>query len=504
MQSAAAIEQLAQAIAESVKAARFCTSGELELTDPGLEVEGLGIINFPLKRGLAKKLIAHCDVAPFGKGTKTLVDTKVRKTFELDPARFRLSAAWQSAINELTRTIAVALGLPVDQLQATLYKLLVYEKGGFFVPHRDSEKLNRMVASLIIVLPNEFQGGGLIVRHAGKKRKFPFAAPATGKQAGYAAFFADCEHEVERVEYGHRLCLTYNLALQAKPKSKGRLQADDEPLSPLVAAVHSWGALQGSEPLVFALEHHYTERGLSLDLLKGSDRQLADLVIPAAEQADCHAHLAQVTRHLVQEADDGSYGEWGRYSRYREDRTAQRGLSIRDTIEDDLHCAEWVSLNGKKKPWAEIGITPASIVSSLPLDDWYRHPRITKVTQAMRATRSIAGITARQSFSGPVNSTTTCSAAPARTTAFPCIVSRRENWPRRRRSVLNRRGQSASASPRGLLKPGLGVRPNITSIRTRVVRMNSTCFVINFLNCTTERRFPCLSQRSQNLTQRSI
>jgi hypothetical protein len=35
----------------------------------------------------------------------------------------------------------------------------VYEKGGFFLPHRDSEKHDRMVASLIVVLPNPFEGG---------------------------------------------------------------------------------------------------------------------------------------------------------------------------------------------------------------------------------------------------------------------------------------------------------------------------------------------------------
>ena len=71
------------------------------------------------------------------------------------------------------------------------------------------------------------------------------------------------------------------------------------PADLLAESIGSWVAKQPAKPLVFALEHHYTERGLSLDLLKGADRQLADLVVSAAEKADCLVHLAQVSRHLI-------------------------------------------------------------------------------------------------------------------------------------------------------------------------------------------------------------
>jgi hypothetical protein len=49
-------------------------------------------------------------------------------------------------------------------VESSFPKLLVYEPGGFFLPHRDSEKHDRMVASMIVVLPNPFEGGVLIVR----------------------------------------------------------------------------------------------------------------------------------------------------------------------------------------------------------------------------------------------------------------------------------------------------------------------------------------------------
>src|SRR5207253_1068460 len=136
---------------------------------------------------------------------------------------------------------------------------------------------------------------------------------AAGKAASFAAFYADCDHEVERVTHGIRIALAYNLVL--KP-GKTSAAAKQTPLADrLTEAIGSWVARQPAKPLVFALDHHYTQRGLSLDLLKGTDRQLADLVVSAAAKADCLVHLAQVSRHLLQFADDGSFAD-SCYSRY--------------------------------------------------------------------------------------------------------------------------------------------------------------------------------------------
>jgi predicted 2-oxoglutarate/Fe(II)-dependent dioxygenase YbiX len=47
----------------------------------------------------------------------------------------------------------------------------LYEKGGFFKPHRDTEKEDKMFATLIIQLPTEYEGGQLIVNHNGLNKK---------------------------------------------------------------------------------------------------------------------------------------------------------------------------------------------------------------------------------------------------------------------------------------------------------------------------------------------
>ncbi len=360
------VERLATAIRQATRSAKFLMAGRLPVVDPVLEVEGLGRVPVPLKRGIAKALIATCRVAPYGKGTETLIDARVRKTFELDPQKFRLGDEWNSAIAGATRTVADSLGLPAERLEATLYKLLVYEKGGFFLPHRDSEKRDRMVASLIAVLPNPFEGGRLIVRHGAAEQKLAFEEAAAGKAACFAAFYADCEHEVERVTYGVRIALAYNLVL--KPEKRSDTAKPTAPPDPLAEAIQSWVTRQPAEPLVFALEHHYTQRGLSLDLLKGADRQLADLVVPAAAKADCLVHLAQVSRHLSQFADDGSFSD--SYSRYSYRAPRRHAIEIGETYEDELNGTEWTNLSGQKQPWGTIAFDLSAIVSSVPINDW--------------------------------------------------------------------------------------------------------------------------------------
>ena len=366
MDDASTVDWMTKAITKATRSARFSAGGTLPKIDPRLEVDGLGPVKLPLTPKVAKQLIAHCRVAPYGKGTKTLVNTKVRNTFELDPKRFHMADEWDAAIDQATRQVAGQLGLPAEQLEAKLYKLLVYERGGFFLSHRDSEKLNRMVASMIVVLPTAFEGGTLVVCHGAAKHTFEFEDAARGGSPRYVAFYADCNHEVQRVTAGRRLALAYNLVLRGGRRKPPAAALPDAPADPLVASVRSWIAMQPAEPLVFALEHHYTQRGLSLDLLKGADRQIAELVVAAADKTDGCVHLAQVTRHLLQFADDGSY-DWG-YSRRR--RTRSRALELGEVYEDDVSGTKWTDASGKKQPIGEIAFDSSAIVASVPIDDW--------------------------------------------------------------------------------------------------------------------------------------
>lgn len=363
-------KSLADAVSGSIRAAKFCCGGTMPNAEPGIDVDEVGLLRFPLKPKAVKGLVEQCQIAPFGKGTETLVDTKVRKTFELSPDRFRVSDKWNSMVLGVIANVATELGLPPDELEGELYKLLVYKDGGFFVPHRDSEKNDGMVASLIFVLPNQFRGGALIVRHSpSREMRFPFDESAEGNLVSYAAFYADCEHEVRRVESGVRVCLCYNLILRPSGTSREKRRKSTDQANPLAKSVRSWFDAHPSKPLVFAMQHQYTERSLSGSLLKGTDRSTFELVVSAAEETDCHVHLAHVSRHLLQYADDGSFDAWDRYGRRSRSRRGGT-LQIGETYEDELRGTEWTSITGKKQPWGNLPLDVASIVSEIPIDDW--------------------------------------------------------------------------------------------------------------------------------------
>ncbi len=86
-----------------------------------------------------------------------------------------------------------------QKVSATLYKLLVYEKGSFFAPHRDSEKASGMFATMVVCLPSRHEGGTLVVRHDGQTKKIDFGGEHAEFQLQYAAFYADCQHEITPV-----------------------------------------------------------------------------------------------------------------------------------------------------------------------------------------------------------------------------------------------------------------------------------------------------------------
>jgi hypothetical protein len=77
-----------------------------------------------------------------------------------------------------------------------------------------------MFGSLVVVFPTPHEGGALLLSHGDRKWTFDSASLLTaakgtsGEQRphiAYVAFFSDVDHEVAKVESGHRVTITYNL-----------------------------------------------------------------------------------------------------------------------------------------------------------------------------------------------------------------------------------------------------------------------------------------------------
>jgi len=182
--------------------------------NPACPLPGLDIgtkIGFPLTNPQAEQIIQKCSRAPFGRGSQSVIDITVRNTWQLDPSEFRLTnPCWDDVIQEMVENVGTGLGLPKSSVAFELYKLLLYEKGSFFHPHRDTEKVDRMFGTMVVLLPSNYEGGELVVRHDGKEKMFDFAK-GSEFNVHYLAFYADCQHEIKEIRSGFRLCLVYNL-----------------------------------------------------------------------------------------------------------------------------------------------------------------------------------------------------------------------------------------------------------------------------------------------------
>lgn len=68
----------------------FFAAGSADLLVPMMEVEGVGPIALPLLPIQAEQLIAVAERAPYGRGEATLLDTSVRRTWQIDAGRVHI------------------------------------------------------------------------------------------------------------------------------------------------------------------------------------------------------------------------------------------------------------------------------------------------------------------------------------------------------------------------------------------------------------------------------
>jgi len=135
----------------------FFVSGKLEAPMPKVEVEGVGVLSFPVPAAQIKEIIPQAVRAPYGRGEDTILDTSVRNVWQLTPAKVRLGGkSWERCFQHILSAVAGGLGCGGVNMSAELYKLLVYDEGSFFKEHRDTEKSDGMFGTLVVVLPSSF------------------------------------------------------------------------------------------------------------------------------------------------------------------------------------------------------------------------------------------------------------------------------------------------------------------------------------------------------------
>ncbi len=350
----------------------FFAAGTTELLAPSLEVEGVGRIALPLLPAQARALVAVAEQAPYGRGPATLVDPAVRRCWQIGPDRVRIGGRhWARTLEMILGQVCEGLGVELP-IGAELYKLLVYDEGSFFVGHRDTEKSPGMFATLLVVLPSEFSGGDLMVRHKGREARIDLHGDDPA-EARFAAFYADCVHEVLPITGGFRLTLVYNLVRGGRGNPPEPPDYADQQTR-IAALLRQWPDAvpdDGDSPdpdegddehaapekLVFLLDHAYTPAELDFAALKGADAAAAGVLVAAARDARCDVHLALLTVR-----EDGSATYVDRYESHRR-RWDDDGED--DEYEADEVMNREVGLSDWRHPE---GGTPFEI--ELPVADW--------------------------------------------------------------------------------------------------------------------------------------
>ena len=306
-------EQLEVLLRTIDRPGEYCMQDRLLAPMPRVEVEGARSLSFPITEEQACSLAAVAEAAPYGRGEQTLVDSSVRACRQIDAARVRITGgAWRDTLAQVVAQAATGLGCPPEHTSAQLYKLLVYEPGGFFAPHRDTEKVDGMVATLVVSLPVAGAGGELVIRHRERQTVVDLRTDEPSEIA-FAAFYADCVHEIRPVTAGYRIVLVYHLVVRGAAAAVLRAAPDfDAQEEQIAAQLRSWETTSAAgDKIVWLLEHQYSEAGLSFDVLKNADAALGRVLARAAQRENHVLYAAILSIYECGTMDEsGDFPGW--------------------------------------------------------------------------------------------------------------------------------------------------------------------------------------------------
>ncbi|MFT5162709.1 MAG: putative 2-oxoglutarate/Fe(II)-dependent dioxygenase YbiX [Alteromonadaceae bacterium] len=322
------------------------------------------MVSLPVISQQAQALIKLAEQAPFGRGEDTVVDTNVRNAWQISAENFELSnPKWHQALQVAVDQVGTKLGLQGVKINVEQYKLLIYEKDSFFIPHRDTEKTANMFATLVVNLPSEHEGGELVVSHGGQSQRYSFA-DIDAFYPEFVAFYADCEHEIKPVTAGFRIGLIYNLAI-ANRKRQPLLSEQLKGVESVNQLLQKWSVKNDETPhITYLLSHDYSDKNLCLANLKNGDFAKATVLLEAAQKSDCRAFLCLVT-YIRQSYGDMAYS--GRYSRY--DNEHEDNFEEHDVEREAIYAHGFMTVQGEKLTIKALSLEEDELLADISLFD---------------------------------------------------------------------------------------------------------------------------------------
>jgi len=104
----------------------FFVLGAIEIPMPRVEVEGAGTLSFPLPDAQIASIVRRAERAPYGRGEETIVNTSVRKVWQISPGKVKIGGkSWAANFQDIVSKVRAGLGCGDASVSAELYKLLV-------------------------------------------------------------------------------------------------------------------------------------------------------------------------------------------------------------------------------------------------------------------------------------------------------------------------------------------------------------------------------------------
>jgi hypothetical protein len=216
-----------------------------------------------------------------------------------------------------------------------------------------------MFGTLVIQLLSDYSGGELAISHGGKEEVFDFSGMKGCVNYHYAAFYADCQHEIKTVTEGYRLCLIYNLLYTGTGSTP--VPADNLALiNRIVVAMMQWNEeatnCRGPEIMAYLLEHMYCEASLSFKCLKNIDRAVGDVLLNAHQQVDFDLYLAHVSISQTW----GAMCHHSGYGRCYYDSDPE--YEVDELYDEDVSATTFVTPNDQKVPLTNLTLSKRAIV----------------------------------------------------------------------------------------------------------------------------------------------
>jgi hypothetical protein len=276
----------------------FCVQGEfkrgISKDDELFKSSTMGALNIP-------ELLAECEESGFGRGTEAVMDTAVRKSWEIPAAT--LNAKTMKSLAGHLQYFCGALARNL-YLELRPYKLVVYQEGGHFDAHSDTVRGDGHIGTLVLILNSEYTGGELEITHNSQTEV------VTGAYS-WVAMYGDCLHKINPVTSGTRVSLIFDIyAKRVNIKEHEFWNSGRDPPENVVGVTDSnrAGIVEGIEneftnnygTLIICLAHKYPLNQAVPELLKGGDLALYELL---QDTYDLEVVVCQVNNEFYEEGD---------------------------------------------------------------------------------------------------------------------------------------------------------------------------------------------------------